>query len=410
MDLEQALTVQSDKVEAANDAVAKSFEDLSKAVSKSDFENAKKAAEERTAILNQEIQNEQNLNITRIENARDAELAKVKDGEAGAAERAAINKKYDNQITNSNKVAADKQAANNLNLTTTVEEQEKAAYDRRVQRTLEYAQATQAVLQELGNLFSQITENQIEEANKEKDARIANIDEVEARQKEAFEQGLLSEAEFKAIQDENRNARVNAEIAAEKKIQQAKKKQALLDKANALFTIAINTAQNIVGQPGPLGSLIPFWVALGGLQAAAVIAQPTPYAQGTKDSGTKGEMARVGEHGEEIVWMPSNSKVLPNRQTRKYADVIDAMFDNRLDHYIHKNYIAPALMAQQNAKQNQNNRNFAENIANSITYNQSGLTASDLEAQRKRGQYIRNVDEIASAIAKNLPKYDPYRA
>jgi hypothetical protein len=279
-----------------------------------------------------------------------------------------------------------------------------------VEQAFAYAQAAQQVFSELSSLLSSFNEQQIDEANKEKEARLANIDELAARQQEAFEQGLLSQQELKILEDENRAQRISAELAAEKKIREAKKKQALLDKANAIFEIAISTAQNIVSQPGPFGSLIPFWVALGGIQTAAVIAQPVAYAQGTKDSGSKGEMARVGEHGEEVVWMPSNSKVLPNRQTRKYADVIDAMFDNRLDQYIHKNYIAPALMAQQSAKQNQSNKTFAENIANSITYNQSGLTASDLEAQRKRGQYIRNVDELASAIAKNLPKYDPYRA
>ncbi len=45
-----------------------------------------------------------------------------------------------------------------------------------------------------------------------------------------------------------------------------------------------------------------------------------------------------------------------------------------------------------------------------ITYNQGGLTASDLEAQRKRGQYIRNVDELADAIAKRIPSRDIYRS
>ena len=186
-----------------------------------------------------------------------------------------------------------------------------------------------------------------------------------------------------------------------------------MDKAAALFDIALNTAvavSKVLAQTGiASGALIPLIIAAGALQAAAVIAQPIPYRKGSKDTGPKGHLARVGEEGEELVFMPSNSKVLPARQTKKYSDIIDAMYDNKLDSFIYKNYITPALVAQQNAKQNQTNKSFAENIANSITYNQGGLSASDLEAQRKRGQYIRNVDEIAAAIAKNIPTIDPYR-
>lgn len=409
LNIEQALVIEADKVEAANEAVAKSFEDLDEAVSKADFEAAKEAATARTAALNQALNDELNINKTRIENARDAELAKVKEGEAADEERAAINLKYDNQILNQTKQTNDKIAKNDADLNKTIEEQTAASLQRRQDQFFQFADATASVLSELTGLYKQFSDLRIKGIEDELEKEIEAIDLIEQTQKEAYEEGIISQAELKAAEDQARQQRVNAELAAEKKIRDEKKKAAQIEKANSLFQIAIDTARNIVQQPGPLGALIPFWAVLGAAQAAAVLAQPIPYRKGSKDTGDKPHMARVGEEGEEFVWMPSNSKVLPARQTKKYSDIIDAMYDNRLDDYIYKNYITPQFIAQKQAVETHNRKSFADNIASSIVYNQQGLTPNDLEAQRKRGQYIRNVDEIAAAIAKQLPQYDPYR-
>lgn len=409
LNIEQALVIEADKVEAANAAVAKSFEDLGKAVSKTDFEVAKEAATARTKALNDALRDELRINITRIKNNKDAELAKVKDGDAADSERAAISQKYNIEIQNAYKKTNKEIADNNKNLNNEIETQEAASAQRRSDLLFEYADATASVINELNNLYKQFSQNRIDLINENLQKELEAIDFIQEKQQEAFEQGIISEAELKIAQDQARQQRVDAELAAEKKINAEKKKAAQLDKANSLFQIAIDTARNIVQQPGPFGTLIPFWSVLGAAQAAAVLAQPIPYRKGSKDTGDQGHMARVGEEGEEFVWMPANSKVLPARQTKKYSDIIDAMYDNKLDDYIYKHYITPQLIAQKQAKESQQSKSFAQNMADSIVYNQSGLTASDLERQRRKGQYINNVDELASAIAKKLPKYDPYR-
>ena len=409
LNIEQALTIEADKVEAANEAVAKSFEDLGKAVSKEDFAIAKEAATARTAALNQALNEELNINKTRIENAREAELAKVKEGEAADAERAAINQKYDNQILNATKKTNQDIADNNKNLNDQIETQEAASYERRTQQTFQYLDATAQVLSELGNLYGQFTQQRIAEIEEIKQAEIEAIDESLKINEDNFELRRITEEQFKNEKIRLEKEKVKAEEEALKKVKNLKKQQAILDKTNALFQIAINTAKNITEQPGPFGSLIGLWIALGLAQAGVVAAQPIPYRKGSKDTGPEGHMARVGEEGEEFVWMPANSKVLPARQTKKYADVIDAMYDNKLDDYIYKHYITPQLIAQKQAKESQQSKSFAQNMADSIVYNQSGLTASDLERQRRKGQYINNVDELANAIAKKLPSFDPYR-
>jgi hypothetical protein len=351
------------------------------------------------------------LRETEIENAREAEKQKARDAGATAEQLAAIDADYnEKQRQNADQTYKDLKKARK-EYDDFLDTQLKSETSRWIQKNQEILQQTASLVSELNAIFQQATENRISQIEEEKNAQLASIEEQLAANQEYFEKRRISEDEFaenqKALQDE----RVRIEKETQKKIREEKRKQAILDKAAAVFQIAINTA---VAATNPAVAINPILQALvilqGAIQTAAVLAQPIPYRKGSKDTGAKGHLARVGEEGEELVFMPSNSKVLPARQTRKYADIIDAMYDNKLDDYVYKNYITPALMAQKEAKDNQRAKSFAENMANSIVYNQTGLTPSDLEAQRKRGQYIRNVDEIADAIAKKLPMRDIYRA
>lgn len=414
LNLEQALVVQADEVEKANEAVAKSFEDLGNAISKSDLEAAKQVATARTQSLNEQLKAESELRKRQIENAYETAKSQVQAGDAAGAELLALKTDYDNKIKNEDKKTTDAIDENNANLNKSITENTQRATDARIAQTFEILSATQSVLNEINGLFKAASDKRIAEIEAERDAQLESIDAQLEKNKEFLEERKISDEEFAANEAALQEERIRIEKETQKKIREEKRKQAILDKANALFEIGLNTAVAIVAaqkEPFPLSAILTGIIATtSALQAAAVIAQPIPYRKGSKNTGPKDHMARVGEEGEEIVFMPSGSKVLPARQTKRYGEVIDAMFDNRLDDYIQRNYITPALMAQQNARDNQRSKSFAENIANSITYNQSGLTASDLEAQRKRGQYIRNVDELADAIAKRIPTRDIYRS
>lgn len=279
-----------------------------------------------------------------------------------------------------------------------------------VQQNAQALQQVGAILGEIANLYDQFAEKRIEQIEAEKDAQLSAIDEQLKKDEETLELKRISEEEAYARKKSLEEQKVKLEEEATKKIREIKRKQAILDKANALFQIAINTAQALASLENlkSAGILTPLILALSGLQAAAVISQPIPYRKGSKDTGSKGHMARVGEEGEEIVYMPSHSKVLPARQTKEYSEILDAMFDNNLNRYIAKTYVAPALQRQKVAYDNDRQSSFAENISKSIYYN-GGLNANDLEKVRRKGQAITNVDEIAKAIASKLPTYDPYR-
>jgi len=270
----------------------------------------------------------------------------------------------------------------------------------------EQLQAAQNLYGELTQLYGQLAQNQIDSINSVKDAELATIDSALEANQEAVDKRRISETEGALREKQLLDQKLKAEQEADKKIRELKRKQALADKAAALIAIAISTAKNISEQPGPFGLAAALWLALGAAQAGVVAAQPIPYAKGTKSA--KGGMSRVGEEGEEIMYVPQGSKVLPNGRTKQFAPVLDAMFDDKFDQYVLNRYVNPALQKQKMQMESQRSGSIAERIGNSLI-NQSNGTGSDPKLIRAiRGGYL-NPDEIGRAVAKHLPTTDIYR-
>ena len=261
---------------------------------------------------------------------------------------------------------------------------------------------TQQFLSELTTLYSTFTERRIQEINREKEEQIKAIDEALIKNQEDLELRRVSEAE--AVRNEKAliAEKLKAEETAAKKERELKRKAAIADKAAALITIAIQTAINVAKYVPP-NPLIALAIALGAAQAAIVASQPIPYAKGTKNA--KEGLARVGEQGEEIMYVPQGTKVLPNRQTNRYGEVLDAMFDNRFDEYVNRRYIAPALMKEKARRESSQQRSFAENIVQSAMVNpQTGLTYYDMEQLRKKGQRFEDetIEKFTDSLARKL--------
>lgn len=105
------------------------------------------------------------------------------------------------------------------------------------------------------------------------------------------------------------------EQAIKKQQQEAARKQAIADKAIAVFTIGVNTAVAIgkAVAASPLTGGLPFSAiaaAIGALQIAAVLAKPIPaFAEGTTNA--PGGLAIVNEEGRElIVDKQGNAKII----------------------------------------------------------------------------------------------------
>lgn len=133
----------------------------------------------------------------------------------------------------------------------------------------------------------------------------ARISEEYALKASAVDKASISEEEKSA-----RKAVLDAEELERQKqidneIRALKRKQAIFDKAQALATIAINTAvavSKLVAETGGLGSpLIPLIITLGAAQAATVLATPLPeYAKGKKETDSYEGLAIAGEAGTEM--------------------------------------------------------------------------------------------------------------
>jgi tape measure domain-containing protein len=152
------------------------------------------------------------------------------------------------------------------------------------------------------------------------DAKIARIDnEIEAEANKyavlfALAEGDAEQTRYLQIQQER-----DREIL-EKKKRKLLKKQAIAEKANALISIAINTAiavSKTLAGAGVFGiPLVPVIYGLGALQAAAVLAQPIPeFAEGgiMNHDGP----ALVGDGGKHEVIRTPDGKVslTPNTDT-----------------------------------------------------------------------------------------------
>lgn len=255
---------------------------------------------------------------------------------------------------------------------------------------------------ELTNLYDSFANARIEQINRQKEADVQAIDAQIEANKEALENRQITNRTEEQLNKKLNDQKIEAEKKADKEIRRIRRQQAIIDKANALFQIALNTAIALsnASNLATFGALSPLIIALAAAQSAAVIAQPIPaFAKGTKGKQGSG-LARVGEQGEETVFLPHGAKVLPNRQTKMYAGLMDSMFDMNADKYIYRNYVAPALMAQKREFESRPYKggSFAENVANATKLPPPTSTKINIPSSYT----MSNTDELAEKIASRL--------
>lgn len=119
---------------------------------------------------------------------------------------------------------------------------------------------------------------------------------------------------------ENANKKYISEKELEDKKLALKRKAAAVEKAEAAFNIAMNTAMAImrIWADVPKADfgvttivMTAMAAALGATQLAMVLAKPLPqYAKGR--AGGKGEFAMVGERGAELMYVPEGASIVPH--------------------------------------------------------------------------------------------------
>lgn len=180
----------------------------------------------------------------------------------------------------------------------------------------------------------ELEKDQTEKIEEEENKRKAFVEERNALLMETanavFDLGSsLRESELQQIEEQeayklslvgdNEEAQTAIKLEADKKRAELKRKQAISDKAQALFNAAINTAIAITSAltiPPPAGPILAVLNGiLGGIQIAAIAAKPIPkFAKGTKGLPSD-TLAEFGEAGREIVSEPGKTPYIAEKRT-----------------------------------------------------------------------------------------------
>ena len=189
-----------------------------------------------------------------------------------------------------------------------------------MQNMQEWVQKSGEAMRDIGELVSSIYDGQIEKIDEQMEAEQAHHDASIAHIDELAEHGIYSteEAELRKRELEAATAKRTEEL--EKKKAQLQYRQAVMDKANKVAQIAINTALGIMSALAMYPPNIPLSVfvgAMGAIQTATALAQPIKaYKEGTKGKPHPGGLAVVGDGGQtELVVIGKNAWLTPDRPT-----------------------------------------------------------------------------------------------
>ena len=237
--------------------------------------------------------------------------------------------------------------------------------------TLETLEVPELDLQEKG--FFGFTEDQKDQSialAAQTFGEINNIAQIagEHRQqalKAQLDKGLISEKEY------------------ERKLADLKTRQARADKANALFQIGINTAVQVSKNLG--SPLVPFIIALGAAQAAAVLSRPLPkFEKGGEIGGN------LHSQGGTIIEAERGEYVVNRRAYAQNKEAVEAINTNRFHEYIMKQMHSKAMSDRMG-----------------ISYDDSAL----IHAVRRNGKVaIKNEDALARKIGREISRNKYFEA
>ena len=154
------------------------------------------------------------------------------------------------------------------------------------------------------------------------------IQQEEELNKSKYDKGLIGIKEFRDTERKLEEERKKAAEEARKREIELKRKADLAARAQAIFQIGVSTALNVLQQPGPFGSLIPFWIALGAAQSAAVLARPLPKYQ----KGTLSLERGSNPTGTDTVPILANEgeAIIPTDKSRAYRPTLEALYKGLL--------------------------------------------------------------------------------
>jgi len=296
-----------------------------------------------------------------------------------AAAQIDINKKKNDSLTKDDEEAAAK----------------RIALISKIQENFELsAQAIQAVS---GAVFG----TQISNLEAQEEANQEHFDREQEQIDEQVEKRLITEAQGEKKSANLKKERAESEKKSNEEVKKLKRQQAEIDKALAIFRIGLQLAEAIA-------ELNPFKIAAATVQLGVVIATPIPKFK----AGAKWVERGRNAQGEDTIpaMLDEGERVVSRTKNIKHWDIYEAIDEGRLNQYVMKNFVAPALKDQQRKFEDNKQKTFADNIGQSIVTN--GLSYQEAMRIRNKGIKITNYEEInkdqAAQIAKEVYRMMKY--
>lgn len=195
--------------------------------------------------------------------------------------------KLNEDLAKAKSLLLDEEVQDKLDAEQTIADDKKLKSEEDIERTKTAVAAAQNIINQSFDYF--------------KEMNVAKLNDIEKTQQ--FELAAAGD-------NEDRKNAIN--LKYDKKRKELMRKQAIADKTQALFNIAISTAMAI-SQASPVVPLMAFAAAIGVAQAIFVAAKPIPkFAKGVK--GFKGGLAQVSELGDEIIETPNETFLAQGEQ------------------------------------------------------------------------------------------------
>ena len=213
------------------------------------------------------------------------------------------------------------------------------------------------------------------------------IQQEEELNKSKYDKGIIGIKEFRDTERKMEEERKKAAEEARKREIELKRKADLAARAQAIFQIGVSTALNVNQQPGPFGSLIPFWIALGAAQSAAVLARPLPKYQ----KGTLSLQRGNNPTGTDTVPILANEgeAIIPTDKSRAYRPTLEALY---------KGLLSPRELNGMVAKRLREGKGERTLVMDYDTLARKLASEMAWVMRGRDGVVIKNVDDFAAAF------------
>ena len=260
--------------------------------------------------------------------------------------------------------------------------------ERAAQRGADQKKEAIALAYQLADVASELIKRQTDEkiAHEEESTSI-EIAELDRR----LRNREISQKEYDALK-----LKEEKKLAAN--LSEIKRKEFESNKQIALINIAINTAVQMSKYAGNYVAMA-LVAAQGIAQAAIVVSQPKPkFAKGGVDIKGKG----TGTSDEIPALISNGESVITAKATKQHKALLTAMNKGIGDKYIAEYYIAPILKQQIQRVNEEKEKSFAKNIANSIVLKQHLNDINILDSLKQSRKNDKKLAEyLANAIKSN---------